>query len=51
MNDDIYEYKDPRYADGHAPVACEDCDHYECCAAGGFAGGCRPEFNETKEEE
>ena len=43
MNDDIYEYKDQRYNDGRAPVACEDCDHYECCAASGFAGGCRAE--------
>lgn len=40
--EDPIEYKDPRYADGDAPVACADCDHYECCAASGFACGCRP---------
>ena len=40
--EDPIEYKDPRYADTDMPVACADCDHYECCAESGFVCGCRP---------
>lgn len=35
----------------HSGFDCRDCSHYECCSADGFIGGCRPEFNETEEEE
>ena len=45
------EYDNPAEYPQDRSMRCEDCSHYECCCADGFIGGCRPEFNETEEEE
>jgi hypothetical protein len=45
------EYDNPAEYPQDSRARCEDCSHYECCCADGFIGGCRPEFNETEEEE
>jgi hypothetical protein len=45
------EYDNPAEFPREEARRCEDCSHYECCSADGFIGGCRPEFNETEEEE
>lgn len=45
------EYDNPTEYPREEARRCEDCSHYECCSADGFIGGCRPEFNETEEEE